>query len=90
MRCSICKKIKATATYSKKQQLDLKNHVALGYDIDHSGIRCRKCTGSQVHEMTCSICNEVKGLEGFSKAQRRTPDKAVSLMTSQLSVSDSI
>lgn len=31
--------------------------------------------------MTCSICNDVKGLEGFSKAQRRTPDNAVSCQT---------
>lgn len=67
------------ATYSKKQSTDLRNHIALGNALDDSTIRCRKCTGSQVHEMTCSICGEVKGLEGFSKAQRRTPDNAVSI-----------
>lgn len=77
IRCSVCKKIKGADTYSKKQRLDLKHFIALGHDIKHSSIRCRKCTGTQTHEMTCAICGETKGLDGFSKAQRRTPDSAV-------------
>ena len=39
-------------------------------------IECRQCTGIQKHEMTCFICDETKGLEEFSKAQRRNPDAA--------------
>lgn len=34
--------------------------------------------GQQVEELTCCICDEVKGLNGFSKVQRRNPDNAVS------------
>lgn len=40
-------------------------------------IECRQCTGVQIHEMTCAVCEETKGLDGFSKAQRRNPDNAV-------------
>ncbi|MCJ1465331.1 hypothetical protein MMC07_003949 [Pseudocyphellaria aurata] len=76
IRCSVCKKVKVAETYSKKQLGDLKHHIALGNDVKHANIRCRICTGSQVHEMTCAHCNVTKSLEGFSKAQRRTPDSA--------------
>ncbi len=31
-----------------------------------------------MEELTCCICDEVKGLHGFSKVQRRDPDRAVS------------
>ncbi|KAI4126446.1 MAG: hypothetical protein LQ347_004970 [Umbilicaria vellea] len=39
-------------------------------------VKCRICTGQQVNEMTCVVCDKVKDLDGFSKAQRRTPDTA--------------
>lgn len=76
IRCSICRKHKNVDLYSKKQLLELKHHIHLGFEMKNSPIRCRNCTACQNHEMTCSICNEVKGLDAFSKAQRRTPDKA--------------
>ncbi|MCJ1346828.1 hypothetical protein MMC31_005046 [Peltigera leucophlebia] len=76
IRCSICKKHKNADLYSKKQLLDLRHHIHLGFDMKNSPIRCRTCTACQTHEMTCCICNEVKGLDAFSKAQRRTPDRA--------------
>ncbi|MCJ1270565.1 hypothetical protein MMC22_010462 [Lobaria immixta] len=76
IRCSVCKKVKVAETYSKRQLGDLKHQIALGTDIKQSNIRCRLCTGAQIHEMTCAICNETKPLEGFSKAQRRAPDNA--------------
>ncbi len=41
-------------------------------------LRCANCTSKQVTEMECCICEQVKGLDGFTKAQRRTPDTAVS------------
>lgn len=43
-------------------------------------ITCRTCIGGPINELTCSICGEVKGLDGFSKAQRKDPDEAVSLL----------
>ena len=45
-------------------------------------IRCRMCTGEQVHEMTCYVCEETKGLGEFAKAQRRNPDAAVGYVSS--------
>lgn len=79
IRCSICKRAKTTITYSNKQILDLKHHLQLGYDMNHSAIKCRKCAQTQNQELTCAVCNETKALDGFSKAQRRNPDTAVSL-----------
>lgn len=35
------------------------------------------CTGGQVVELHCCMCDKTKGLDKFSKAQRRNPDKAV-------------
>lgn len=58
--------------------MDLRHHLQLGYDIENSAIKCRKCAHTQNQELTCAICNETKALDGFSKAQRRSPDMAVS------------
>ncbi|KAL8819389.1 MAG: hypothetical protein Q9191_007746 [Dirinaria sp. TL-2023a] len=41
-----------------------------------SSIVCRGCTEGQVTELECIECGLVKSLEGFTKAQRRDPDKA--------------
>ena len=79
IRCSVCKKVKLAETYSKRQLGDFKHQIALGNDLKQSNIRCRLCTGSQTHEMTCAICGTTKPLEAFSKAQRHTPDRAVRL-----------
>ena len=74
------------ANYSKKQLADLRFKILMygkkntqGAPAPPNSIRCRICTGAQVTEMTCIICDEVKELDGFAKAQRRTPDEAVSL-----------
>ena len=40
--------------------------------------RCRHCTPTQVTELKCIMCFKVKGLDGFTKAQRKDPDHAVS------------
>jgi hypothetical protein len=76
VRCSICKRVKTTTTYSNKQIMDLRHHLQLGYDINHSPIKCRKCAQTQNQELSCAVCNETKALDGFSKAQRRNPDRA--------------
>lgn len=82
IRCSLCKRMKAVTIYSNKQILELRHHLYLGYDVEHSPIKCRKCVQTQNQELTCAICGEVKALDGFSKAQRRTPDTAVSVLPS--------
>ena len=51
----------------------------LGTAKNKGSIKCRACTGQQTMEMLCIICDTTKGLEGFTKAQRRDPDRAVSL-----------
>lgn len=49
------------------------------FSPDWKGLsKCRQCVGGQNVEMTCMLCNCVKGLDEFSKAQRRNPDEAVS------------
>ena len=60
--------------------MDLKHHLHLGYDLNHSAVKCRKCSQTQNQELTCAVCNETKALDGFSKAQRRNPDTAVSAL----------
>ena len=67
--------------FSNKQQIDLKHRIA-GTNGEKAKsaiaqiITCRTCTGGPVNELTCCICGEVKGLDGFSKAQRKDPDLA--------------
>lgn len=81
IRCKQCKKYKIQGGYSKKQLSELQKRVARFGKLDSSTgayIRCRQCVGQQVEELTCCICDEVKGLNGFSKVQRRSPDNAVS------------
>ncbi|KAI9764400.1 MAG: hypothetical protein M1835_007587 [Candelina submexicana] len=79
IKCLGCKRIRVQSAYSKKQLRDLRDIIYSNGKIDcNTGayIKCRQCTGQQVNEMTCCVCDEVKGLNGFSKAQRRDPDKA--------------
>ncbi|KAL8969639.1 MAG: hypothetical protein Q9183_001906 [Haloplaca sp. 2 TL-2023] len=80
-KCNRCHKVKAMSHFSNKQQLDLKHRIA-GTNGEKAKsaiaeiITCRTCTGGPVNELTCCICGEVKGLDGFSKAQRKDPDLA--------------
>ncbi|KAI9718263.1 MAG: hypothetical protein M1812_004253 [Candelaria pacifica] len=79
IKCLGCKRIRVQSAYSKKQLRDLRDIIYSEGDIDCTKgayIKCRQCTGQQVNEMTCCVCDAVKGLSGFSKAQRRDPDKA--------------
>ncbi|KAL8641669.1 MAG: hypothetical protein Q9228_001551 [Teloschistes exilis] len=80
-RCQNCHKIKTINNFSNKQLMILRHRIA-GSNGDKAKsaiaeiITCRTCTGGPINELTCSICGEVKGLDGFSKAQRKDPDEA--------------
>ncbi|KAL8689667.1 MAG: hypothetical protein Q9218_004714 [Villophora microphyllina] len=80
-KCKVCHKIKTISNFSNKQLIDLRHRLA-GPNGDKARsavaeiITCRACTGGPVNELTCCICGEVKGLDGFSKAQRKDPDLA--------------
>lgn len=78
----MCKKVKKQNHYSKRQLNDLAYKVSQNGKMPfHNGnIKCRICTGAQVTELECCMCEEVKGLDAFSRAQRRDPDNAVSLI----------
>ncbi|KAL8668381.1 MAG: hypothetical protein Q9168_006986 [Polycauliona sp. 1 TL-2023] len=80
-RCKVCHKLKALANFSNKQQIDLRQRLAGPYGDKLKSpiaevIVCKQCTPGPVSELVCCICNEPKGLEGFSKAQRKDPDLA--------------
>lgn len=45
--------------------------------VNQAIISCIPCTGRQVTELHCYYCDMDKGLDKFSKAQRKTPDHAV-------------
>ncbi|KAI9675089.1 MAG: hypothetical protein M1817_001497 [Caeruleum heppii] len=78
IKCSICKVHRNKDSYSKRQlgELQWKFSQRSSFSISHANIKCRKCTGSQTTEMMCIVCDVVKGLDEFSKAQRKDPDKA--------------
>ena len=67
--------------YSQRQLNNLRQELAYNprlLDADRaSSIVCRTCTEGQVTELECVQCGLIKSLEGFTKAQRRDPDKAV-------------
>ncbi|KAL8997039.1 MAG: hypothetical protein Q9169_003580 [Polycauliona sp. 2 TL-2023] len=84
-RCKVCHKVKAIANYSNKQQIDFRQRLAGPYGDKLKSpiaevIVCKQCTPGPVSELICCICNEPKGLEGFSKAQRKDPDLARCLL----------
>lgn len=84
LRCKICKKLKVLDGYSKNQLLDFKHRLAANPRLANptaAHVRCRQCTPGQVHELECSQCGAMKGLNGFTKAQRRDPDNAVSALS---------
>ncbi|TKA32906.1 hypothetical protein B0A50_01132 [Salinomyces thailandicus] len=79
IKCVRCDKVKASTAFSKKQQSELKmkihkdgafNAVAIKYIV------CIGCTGGQVVELECRMCGITKGLDKFSKNQRRARDNA--------------
>lgn len=85
IKCVRCDKVKASTAFSKKQQSELKmkihkdgafNAVAIKYIV------CIGCTGGQVVELECRMCGITKGLDKFSKNQRRARDNAVRCLAS--------
>ena len=81
-RCTVCQKLQAIASYSKKQQDRLRSGLASGRvrsteEAAGEWIVCENCTDRSRSELKCSLCYTVKGLDGFSKAQRRNNDNAV-------------
>ena len=90
IKCVGCKKIKNKDSYSQKQLNDLAWKISSkgNVPVQTALIKCRLCTGQQVTELKCSICNEVKGLDGFSKAQRRNPDGAVRVSLGHVTKTD--
>lgn len=67
--------MKTATSFSEKKKDVLRHAIALG---QNKGVACRKCVGLQNVEMECVMCEQIKGLDGFTKAQRRNPDTAVS------------
>ena len=83
LRCKQCKKLKSVPGFSQRQLGIAKQSFAKNPKLNEQGIAiavCRQCTEGQVMELECSQCNLIKSLEGFTKAQRRDPDFAVSTM----------
>lgn len=84
LRCERCQKWKAAdedkENFSKKQLAIVRNNIYY-YGPGHLNtikVNCAMCNSKQVSELHCSICLKDKGLESFSRAQRRTPDSPVS------------
>ena len=83
LKCKGCNKLKVNDAYSQRQLLDFKQRLARNPGLASetiASVTCRTCTGGQVTELECTQCNQVKALECFTKAQRRDPDFAVSLL----------
>lgn len=81
--CNACGKLHALWRYSENNQRALRNAIACHHaDLnkldEEAWLKCSNCTSKQNTEMECCVCEVVKGLDGFTKAQRRTPDNAVS------------
>ena len=82
LKCKQCNKLKAKDSYSQRQLTNFQQRLARNPGLASETIAsviCRPCTGGQVTELECTQCNQIKALEGFTKAQRRDPDFAVSL-----------
>lgn len=88
--CISCKKTKGLNCFSELSKLDFKNGIATGVVKNPVGpwITCTSCTPKQVTELECIICYEVKGLEGFTKAQRKNPDSAVCIYNMVVSLDE--
>lgn len=82
LKCKVCKKLKPKDGFSERQQSDLKQRMAKNPALGAPSsaiIVCRLCTPGQTHELECFSCGLIKSLDGFTKAQRRHPDNAVSI-----------
>ncbi len=67
--------------FSKIQLVDLTKSILANTE---SKVLCRACHAGPADEMTCSICGETKAVDGFAKAQRHDPERAVSLFKFRL------
>ena len=77
-----CERLKAISAFSNKETDKLRSGLATGriLGIEEAkgiNIKCRECNTGQVTEIECTSCGVVKGLDGFSKAQRRNNETAV-------------
>ncbi|KAI8934486.1 hypothetical protein NX059_008188 [Plenodomus lindquistii] len=76
IKCGRCEKNLSPPNYSTKQLTDAR------YQIQQYGrivkpIICKKCSGQQIVELTCSgPCGRTQGLEAFAKSQRSKPEDA--------------
>lgn len=62
--------------FSQKQLNDFKQRLL--FDQTKATFpKCRQCVGGPADELTCHRCDLTKGLNAFTKVQRRYPDKAV-------------
>lgn len=82
IKCCRCDKCKPPRCYSNKRLEELKVYIQ-GHPTFNATISkyipCAMCTSGQVTELECIGCDTWKGKDRFSKVQRRTPDRAVSL-----------
>ncbi|KAM3419186.1 hypothetical protein BST61_g5130 [Cercospora zeina] len=80
IKCGRCGQVKGSAAFSNKQRGDLAEHMRANprFNAATQGqVSCIGCTTRQVVELHCYQCDMDKGLDKFSKAQRRTPDHAI-------------
>lgn len=64
------------AKYSQKQLNDYRQQLLFD-QIKAKLPKCRQCVGGPADELTCHRCDLTKGLNSFTKVQRRKPDTAV-------------
>lgn len=75
IRCDRCNKWKGQSNFARKRLNDLRQKF-----LNNKGpftAQCTLCVPLQLVELTCFMCGKDKGLEGFSKAQRKKADYAV-------------
>ncbi|KAI5370014.1 putative Stc1 domain-containing protein [Septoria linicola] len=80
IKCNGCRQVKNTSSYSSRQQNDLAAHIRATPGFNAATmpfVPCIGCAPQQVVELHCYNCDLDKGLDKFSKVQRRTPDHAI-------------
>lgn len=80
IKCKDCNIKKPKSAFSKKQLVDLATHMQRKSTFKpeiQGHVICIGCSPKQVVELHCHICDFDKGLDKFSKAQRKTPDTAI-------------
>ncbi|ERF75800.1 hypothetical protein EPUS_01630 [Endocarpon pusillum Z07020] len=64
------------AKYSQKQLNEYRQRLL--FDQANAKLpKCRQCVGGPADELTCHRCDLTKGLNSFTKVQRRKPDTAL-------------